>query len=93
MTRRYRYVGMKCPKCGNESVNSVGIEGPLEAWECLQCSTVWFMGHEEKVGGKCQTCGKELPEPQMNLCSDCFDKNGHTKGVRITKKVGGEKHE
>jgi ribosomal protein L37AE/L43A len=44
---------MKCPKCGNESVNSVGIEGPLEAWECLQCNTVWFMGHEEKVkGGK-----------------------------------------
>ena len=40
---------MKCPKCGDESVNSVGIEGPLEAWECLQCNTVWFMGHEEKV--------------------------------------------
>ena len=38
----------------------------------------------KKVEGKCQTCGKELPEPQMNLCSDCFDKNGHTLGVRIT---------
>ena len=34
--------------------------------------------------GHCRTCGKELPEPQMVLCSGCFDKNGHTPGVRIT---------
>ena len=39
----------------------------------------------EKVVGKCQICGKELPEPQMNLCSNCFDKNGHTPGIRITR--------
>ena len=62
-------------------------------WVCLKCRVRLcpLCGRSEKLKdgsgvekGHCRTCGKELPESQMVLCSGCFDKNGHSPGVRIT---------
>jgi len=53
----------------------------MRLFDCPEC------GYEEKMGG-CRVCGKQLPEPEMTICAECFAADGHTPGVRITKKVG-----
>lgn len=43
-------------------------------------------GKEIMVGGRCRKCGKDLPEPQMVICSACY----RPKGKLFTAKAKGK---